>query len=311
MMTLQKKILRSVKKNLSFYITGTVLTALIIMLWVGAFVVSDTMTDTYTRFFEEQCAEDGQFTASNELTDDDISLAERKFDMQVEKLTYLNITADDSTKLRMLTDSEKINRTNVISGSSLQNESDVLISCNYAKAHGIFVGDNIILNGQSYDVCGLCSRPDYAMMYAEFADSFPDSENFGLAVVTKNALENTEDKAAYYSVRFGSGNEAVAREYLYANYGLLEYIPRSANPRMATVLSDAKDLKAEFSVYIPIIMLVVIVVIAMVLRRTVKRESKTIGVLISLGYNKSELMRHYMSYAFIPAICGDILGLIC
>lgn len=230
MMTLQKKILRSVKKNLSFYITGTVLTALTIMLWVGAFAVSDTMTDTYTRFFEEQCAEDGQFTASNELTDDDISLAERKFDMQVEKQTYLNITADDGTKLRMLTDSEKINRTNVISGSSLQNESDVLISCNYAKAHGIFVGDNIILNGQSYDVCGLCSRPDYTMMYAEFADSFPDSENFGLAVVTKNALENTEGKAAYYSVRFGSGNEAAAREYLYANYGLLEYIPRSANP---------------------------------------------------------------------------------
>lgn len=152
MMTLQKKILRSVKKNLSFYITGTVLTALTIMLWVGAFAVSDTMTDTYTRFFEEQCAVDGQFTASNELTDDDISLAERKFDMQVEKQTYLNITADDGTKLRMLTDSEKINRTNVISSSSLQNESDVLISCNYAKAHGIFVGDNIILNGQSYDV---------------------------------------------------------------------------------------------------------------------------------------------------------------
>lgn len=80
---------------------------------------------------------------------------------------------------------------------------------------------------------------------------------------------------------------------------------------MATVLSDAKDLKAEFSVYSPIIMLVVIVVIAMVLRRTVKRESKTIGVLISLGYNKRELMRHYMSYALILAICGDILGLIC
>lgn len=68
------------------------------------------------------------------------------------------------------------------------------------------------------------------MMYAEFADSFPDSENFGLAVVTKNTLENTEGKAAYYSVRFGSGNEAAARENLYANYGLLEYIPRSANP---------------------------------------------------------------------------------
>ena len=36
-MTLQKKIARSVGKNLSFYLTGSILTAITIMLLVGAF----------------------------------------------------------------------------------------------------------------------------------------------------------------------------------------------------------------------------------------------------------------------------------
>ena len=47
-MTLQKKILRGLKKNLSFYITGSILTALCIMLWVSAFSVSRTVSGTYT-----------------------------------------------------------------------------------------------------------------------------------------------------------------------------------------------------------------------------------------------------------------------
>lgn len=70
-MTLQKKILRGLKKNLSFYITGSILTALCIMLWVGAFSVSRTVSGTYTSLFEENALEDGQFTVSTPLTDQD------------------------------------------------------------------------------------------------------------------------------------------------------------------------------------------------------------------------------------------------
>ena len=54
----------------------------------------------------------------------------------------------------------------------------------------------------------------------------------------------------------------------------------------------------------------VIAVIAMVLARMVKREGKTIGTLLALGYRKKELVRHYMVYGMIPAFAGDILGIL-
>ena len=62
--------------------------------------------------------------------------------------------------------------------------------------------------------------------------------------------------------------------------------------------------------YCPIILVVVIAVIAMVLARMVKREGKTIGTLLALGYRKEEMIRHYMVYGMIPAFAGDILGIL-
>ena len=321
-MTLQKKIWRSIGKNLSFYITGTILTALTIMLWVGAFSVSNTMTDTYTDFFAAYNAEDAQFTADREISPEQISQIESKYDLQIEQQMYRNIDFSENTderigrdfqdtRIRVLSESEKLNRACVLSGHTLQTDSDVLISFDYAQTHGVSVGDTVCLCGSDYTVAGLCSRPDYAMLYAEFSDSFPETENFGLAVIPKTAMEQLGGYAEYYSISYNRAeNEDDARAFLYEHFGMTEYIPRSSNPRMGTVITDAESLKAEFSVYSPIIMLVVVAVIAMVLRRCVKRESKTIGILMALGYNKSELLRHYLLYALIPAVCGDVLGLI-
>ena len=84
-MTLQKKILRGLRKNLSFYLTGSLLTALCIMLWVGAFSVSRTVSGTYTRLFEESDLEDGQFTVSSPISDQDITALESEFNVILER----------------------------------------------------------------------------------------------------------------------------------------------------------------------------------------------------------------------------------
>lgn len=102
-MTLQKKIKRSLKKNLSFYITGSILTALCIMLWVGAFSVSRTITATYTELFDKTALEDGQFTVSTPLTDEDIASLESEFDVLLERQRrayYIQLCAGAGDKNR-------------------------------------------------------------------------------------------------------------------------------------------------------------------------------------------------------------------
>lgn len=309
-MTLQKKILRSLKKNLSFYITGSVLTALCIMLWGGAFSVSRTVSGTYTKLFDENDLEDGQFTVSSPLTDQDISALESEFSVILERQSFRNISYGDTT-IRLFGDTHKIDKAVILEGSALGSSSDVLLTYNYAKAQGLSVGDTITLDGQDLVISGLCIKPDYAAMYANMDDSFPNSTDFGIALITEEAMNSVGGYSSYYSVKYlDPEQEADFRAAIYSRYGTLEYIDKSANPRTGGLLSQVTDLESEFSVYSPIIMLVVVVVISMVLGRTVRRESRTIGTLMALGYRKQELMRHYLWYALIPAVFGDILGLV-
>ena len=307
-MTLNRKLLRSTRKNLSFYLTASLLTALTIMLWVGAFTVGDTLTDTYTELFDKAAVEDACFTVSQDISAEDMTALETEYGVTLERQMYINTSAAD-TRLRVFADTDKLNITQIIEGKPVSDETDALITYNYAKANGVNIGDDIELFGQKFNVCGYCVKPDYAAMFAEFSDTFPDSENFGIAVISREAMEKLGGCSEFYSVRYtDTGRETAFRKHICETYGTLQYISRSDNPRTGSLLTYGADIKAEFSVYSPIIMLVVIVVTAMVLSRTVRRESKSIGTLMALGYSKGELVRHYVMYALIPALAGDILG---
>lgn len=308
-MTLQKKILRGLRKNLSFYLTGSLLTALCIMLWVGAFSVSRTASGTYTRLFEESDLEDGQFTVSSPISDQDITALESEFNVILERQRFRNISYGETT-VRLFADTQKTNKAVILEGKPLSGDNCVLLTYNYAKAQGLSVGDYITLAGIDFEINGLCLKPDYAAMYANFEDSFPNSTDFGIALISENTMRSIGGYSSYYSVKYpDTAQEVDFRAAVYSRYETLEYIGKSANPRTGGLLSQAADIEAEFSVYSPIIMLVVVVVIAMVLGRTVRRESRTIGTLMALGYRRGELIRHYMWYALIPAVFGDVLGL--
>lgn len=308
-MTLQKKILRGLRKNLSFYLTGSLLTALCIMLWVGAFSVSRTASGTYTRLFEESDLEDGQFTVSSPISDQDITALESEFNVILERQRFRNISYGETT-VRLFADTQKTNKAVILEGKPLSGDNCVLLTYNYAKAQGLSVGDYITLAGIDFEINGLCLKPDYAAMYANFEDSFPNSTDFGIALISENTMRSIGGYSSYYSVKYpDTAQEVDFRAAVYSRYETLEYIGKSANPRTGGLLRQAADIEAEFSVYSPIIMLVVVVVIAMVLGRTVRRESRTIGTLMALGYRRGELIRHYMWYALIPAVFGDVLGL--
>ena len=70
-MTLQRKITRSVGKNLSFYLTGSVLTAITIMLLVGAFAVSNSLYFCFDDYFVKTNIEDGYFTTQEPISEEE------------------------------------------------------------------------------------------------------------------------------------------------------------------------------------------------------------------------------------------------
>lgn len=141
-----------------------------------------------------------------------------------------------------------------------------MLTYNYAKANGIAVGDELKLAGRSFTVCGLGMKSDYAIMLYDLSENVPNKSGFGIGIITREAMAKLGTPMEFYSVRYGDPEQEYAfREELYQNYGTQEYVEKESNSRISLIYNEADDLVAEFTLYAPIIMVVVIAVIAMVL----------------------------------------------
>lgn len=345
-MTLQRKITRSIKKNLSFYLTGSLLTAITVMLLIGAFAVSESLYTWADAYYEKTNIEDASFQTQIPITEEEMAQLEKDYDLTLEKQEYLDFAYQD-TKLRLFSPTEKMDYYTITEGSDLKEPGDILLTYRYAKANNIAIGDTMVIGqdgtaaksagqdstaaqsagqvdivsaeqgdsvsaeGKTFTVCGLIMKSDYAVMLYDLTETAADKSGFGIGIVYPEDFAVLGNGALQYSVRYlDRDKETAFRTEIYEKYDTQEYLEKAANSRISLIYSEADDLAAEFSLYAPIIMIIVVAVIAMVLRRMIKRDGKTIGTLMALGYRKGELVRHYMVYGMVPAIAGDIIGVI-
>ena len=319
-MTLQRKITRSIKKNLSFYLTGSLLTAITVMLLIGAFAVSESLYTWADAYYEKTNIEDASFQTQIPITEEEMAQLEKDYDLTLEKQEYLDFAYQD-TKLRLFSPTEKMDYYTITEGSDLKEPGDILLTYRYAKANNIAIEDTMVIGqdgtaaqsaeGKSFTVCGLIMKSDYAVMLYDLTETAADKSGFGIGIVYPEDFAVLGNGALQYSVRYlDRDKETAFRTEIYEKYDTQEYLEKAANSRISLIYSEADDLAAEFSLYAPIIMIIVVAVIAMVLRRMIKRDGKTIGTLMALGYRKGELVRHYMVYGMVPAIAGDIIGVI-
>lgn len=228
----------------------------------------------------------------------------------MEKQQYVDLEYHD-TKLRLHTQTQNVDLYTISEGRDIESGDELVLTYNYAKANSIAVGDKLKLAGREFTVCGLGMKSDYAIMLYDLSETIPNKSGFGIGIITQETMAELGTPMEFYSVRYRDPEQERAfRVELYQNYGTQEYVEKEANSRICLIYNEADDLVAEFTLYALIIMVVVIAVIAMVLTRTVRREGKTIGTLMALGYRKKELIRHYMVYGMIPAFAGDVLGIL-
>lgn len=343
-MTLQRKITRSIKNNLSFYLTGSLLTAITVMLLIGAFAVSESLYTWADAYYEKTNIEDASFQTQIPITEEEMAELEKNYDLTLEKQEYLDFAYQD-TKLRLFSPTEKMDYYTITEGSDLEEPGDILLTYRYAKANNIAIGDTMVIGqdgtaaksagqdgtaaksaGQvdsaeqgdsvsaeekSFTVRGLIMKSDYAVMLYDLTETAADKSGFGIGIVYPEDFAALGNGALQYVVRYlDKEKETAFRTEIYEKYDTQEYLEKASNSRISLIYSEADDLVAEFSLYAPIIMIIVVAVIAMVLRRMIKRDGKTIGTLMALGYRKGELVRHYIVYGMVPAIAGDIIGVI-
>ena len=308
-MKLNKRYSRSIKSNLSFYISTTVLTIMTLVLVFIMNIGGDAIWEFGDTFFASQCLEDANFTTYLPISKEEQVKLEEEFGVNLEPQYYNNIETNGTT-VRVFKKTHEINLYSITEGKDITANDEVIISEGYAVFNKVSIGDAIQIGEKEYTVTGFFQRPDYLYMLQNEGDAYKNVTTFFLAYVTDEEFEEIGSENCLYQVRYEGNDSSEFRKAVNERYFMSSYLSAQENMRIDMVKMQAELMVFLSYILLAIMPLVVVVLVSIVLNRKVKSEQKLIGTLTALGYKKSRLMLHYAGFAMIPGILGGGLGVL-
>ena len=312
-MTINKRAVRSVKKNISFYIISTILTVLISILIIAPLSTGHNMKKVINDFVAKYKTEDAEFVTYNPISEDDMKTLESDYDVIMEYSRYKDMKFSggdvDGLTVRVFDMPEKLNLCNVRDGSMPEN-GEALITQNFADLHGIKVGDEVSLGDYSYKVSAFATKADYIYML-EKQSGYVEKSKFAVMVVTHDDYEKiSADETGYYSIKYNRDNEKEVREKLNDEYVIASYLAATTNTRISMPVNEGDEVSKIATMYAPVMFIIVLALIVMVLGRNIRNEQYLLGTFISLGFSRKQIIGHYMRFGLIPGIVGSVVGTI-
>lgn len=307
-MKLNKRYTRSIKANLPFYVSASVLT-MVTLLMFYLFYIAGTGINRYgDEFFSKYRREDATFTTYKEIPDEEIGALENKYSVTLEKERFAGVDEGDY-RVRVFRPNEKIDLYEVQDGRDIKSDDEILISAGYAVENGVNPGDKIRIKGKDYTVAGTFLRPDYLYMVENVSDDYKNVTTFFLCYMTPAEFEtqfggrSVNNKVIYTE----KTDEAAFRKAVNEDYFMSSYLSADGNMRV-TFVHEQADMFIMSSWFILVIFpLLTVALVCILLGRRIRAEQKLIGTLSAMGYERSKLMRHYSLYAVIPGIVGGLL----
>ncbi|KRU30385.1 ABC transporter permease [Clostridium sporogenes] len=304
-MVLSKRIKRVIKSNKGSYIGCTLLVLLSCILFSSFNVAFRNIDKNFKEFVKDYNIDSAKFMVNKPI--EDIKNIEDKFNLSLEKRYEMDYKLDDST-LRIFSKTSKINKAYIIQGRNLKNKNEILLDPYFSKEKNINLGDKIKIQGQDLKVVGFFSIPDYIYPLKSETDLIWDAKKFGIASMPEENMKKLKGIRTFYHTVFKKNNENDFKKYIEEKYNMVSYTERDNNVRYTLVKT-----KMESSILMAITMPMIIILLtstllAIVMWRIIKTDLKQIGTLYALGYNKSEILKHYISYPIIIGTIGGLIG---
>ena len=230
-MKINKRIIRNIGHNRSFYISSILLTVFTVSFLIASISTGDTLNNTMDEFLKGTKVEQGKYYTAVPMNSDDIRDVEDKYNVTIEEQKYIESGENDKT-VRVFQKTEKVNRYVVTEGQDADGADEILLTENFAKENGYDIGDSIEIEGDEYRITGYCIRGDYVYMLENGQETYVNNKGFGLAIVSKEAFDKFDNPGLYYSIRYGEDNVQEVRKCLHDEYDMTSYTADYANTRI-------------------------------------------------------------------------------
>ena len=319
---LNKRLPRDMKHNFGRYFVIFMFLTLTIGLISGYLVANTSMQKSFENSFKKYNIEDCNFEIPFKAED---SLIE---DLEDEGITiydnyYIEEDVLKDTVLRIYKVPTEVNKECVLKGHRPSKDNEIALDRLYAINNNIEVGDSVEINNKKFKVTGYVALSNYTAVFKKNSDLMFDATNLGVALVTDKGFEDLNQKEIHYnySYKFNDKNltDKEKRDkskdivnILSSKTIITNYILQENNQSIHFAGDDIGKDKSMMIWLLYILIFIMAFIFAVTITNTIDSESVVIGTLLSSGYSKWELIRHYCKLpiivSLISAVVGNILG---
>lgn len=306
-MKLNRRYIRSIKENRSFYLSSTVLTVVTLLLYFLFNIAGNAILTFSVDFYERNQIEDAHFSTYIKIPKEELSELADAYDITLEEQRYINLETNGVTA-RIFDRTQTVDLYEITQGKDVADDDEIVLSEGYAVENSIKIGDKMKIADKEYTVVGFMQRPDYLYMLESEDDSYKNISTFYLCYMMDREFESLGDTGCQYLVRYHQDSDVMGfRKAVHERYYMRSYSAAKENPRITMVEQQAQMFIVMAYVLLCILPLVAVVLISIIISRKVKSEQRMIGTLSALGYKKGRLMLHYAGFAAIPGLVGGVL----
>ncbi len=197
-------------------------------------------------------------------------------------------------------------------------ENQVIVSENFADAHGLTIGDNLSVimrgNKRTLTIVGVAISPEFIYTLGPGA-LLPDDARFGILWMSREVLGAAYDlEDAFNDVSISLSYQAElqpvldAVDQLLEPYGGVSAVGRADQLSNWFIMNEIEQQKTMATV-LPVIFIAVAIFLSnMVLGRLIATERTEIGLLKAFGYSKAQIAWHYIRMMLAIGGIGIVLG---
>ncbi|WP_162551190.1 ABC transporter permease [Paenibacillus tepidiphilus] len=257
-------------------------------------------------FLEQHTIDDASFYVQKPI--ENVAALEEEFNVTIETRKSYDLAYNSNSILRIFNETSKIDTYSILEGGPIERLNDIVIDPSYAKQHSLKIGENTTINGKQYRIAGFITLPDFMYLVKEDQDILVNPETFGIAVISNEAMKDFPDSSTFYSLIAHDGNIKAVKNEINKLSTIIKWVDQTDNMRLTHVNENIKSFIIVGKILPVIILILTCALLAIIMWRLLRTEYVQIGTLYALGYKKSEIIKHYLSYPFVLSISGGLLG---
>ena len=259
------------------------------------------------------------------FSDDDVRTAKKVTGVaDVEKRLALTGTAEKYDNAYMYVnfmDTNRICSLMLHDGVPYEAEADgVWLEEWFARTNGIHIGDTFTVKIDSIKidatVKGIVDAPDYVYFVSESDVMYPNYQKTGLAFMSSSMYPDSANiiyNQLLIDVRDGlddDGNISIIKEKLEKTFDRddIAVTDRNQNLSYATFDSEVKQHSAMGIMFSVVFLAIALLGIVTTMARVTAGQRTQIGTMKALGFSKTTITLHYVSYGFVISALGCIAG---